>query len=412
MRHIRSTLSEDEELDTGKHLKTQLTIALLLIMAAFPPLCRADNPIVHTRFTADPAPMVYHNSIYHCTSHDEDNATGFTMRDWLCYTSTDMVNWTGQWAAASRKDFHWAASNITGWGEYENGAWVPQCIERDGKFIMYCPVQGRGIGVLLANKPFGPFVDPLGKPLNGPQFYSIDPTVYIDNDGQTYLYWENPNLWFVELSRDMILYSGKTVKDSSFAKVQGQPVPYHYQEGPWISQRHGHYCMVYTSTCCPEGIVYSTSSALTGPWSFKGYVMKPSPAASGNHHGVIDYKGHSYLFGFSYYLNYLHTSIHRERQSVCVEEFTYNPDGTIPTLSWWPVTGPRQIGTLDPYHQTRAAMCWESGVPTGSCATGGMEVCNMGSKSYTKLKGVNFGEGAKSFDASVASIRQSGMRYV
>lgn len=56
--------------------------------------CNAENPIIQTNFTADPAPLVYNGTVYLYTSHDEDDATGFHMRDWKLYTSTDMVNWT------------------------------------------------------------------------------------------------------------------------------------------------------------------------------------------------------------------------------------------------------------------------------------------------------------------------------
>ena len=240
-------------------------------------------------------------------------------------------------------------------------------------------MQGRGIGVLVADSPLGPFSDPIGKPLIGPQYDSIDPTVFIDDDGQAYLYWGNPNLWYVKLNKDMISYSGEVIKDSSVAKVPGKPDPFHYQEGPWAYKRNGRYYMAYASTCCPEGIGYAMSQSPTGPWDFKGYVMHPSPASSGNHPGIIDYKGRSYVFGFNYYLNYLQTSTHRERRSVCVDEFTYNADGTIPTLPWWTTTGPPQIGTLNPYQRTEAeTICWESGVQTEPCSAGGMDVCDIG----------------------------------
>ena len=133
-------------------------------------MCLADNPIIQTKFTADPAPMVYDGTVYLYTSHDEDDAPPgmgrFLMRDWLCYTSTDMVNWTDKGPVASLKNFSWASS---GWGGSENGAWAPQVIERNGTFYMYCPVQGRGIGVLVADNPLGPFTDPLGKPLDRSQ---------------------------------------------------------------------------------------------------------------------------------------------------------------------------------------------------------------------------------------------------
>ncbi len=45
-------------------------------------VCFADNPILQTYFTADPAPMVYNDTVYLYTSHDDDNADGFTMYNW------------------------------------------------------------------------------------------------------------------------------------------------------------------------------------------------------------------------------------------------------------------------------------------------------------------------------------------
>ncbi len=125
-------------------------------------------------------------------------------------------------------------------------------------------MQGRGIGVLVADSPLGPFRDPIGKPLIGPQYDSIDPTEFIDDDGQAYLYWGNPNLWYVKLNKDMISYSGEVIKDSSIAKVPGHPDPFHYQEGPWAYKRNGRYYMVYASTCCPEGIGYAMSQSPAG----------------------------------------------------------------------------------------------------------------------------------------------------
>ena len=64
-------------------------------------------PLVQTSYTADPAPMVYNDTVYLYTTHDEDDADGFKMYDWLLYTSTDMVNWTDHGAIASLKDFKW-----------------------------------------------------------------------------------------------------------------------------------------------------------------------------------------------------------------------------------------------------------------------------------------------------------------
>ena len=387
--------------------KNILPFLLILIIGASN--VYAQNPIVQTKFTADPAPMVYKNTVYLYTSHDEDNSPPgqgrFLMRDWLCYTSTDMVNWTDHGAVASLRNFKWADKSITGWGGFDNGAWAPQTIERNGKFYMYCPVQGRGIGVLVADNPFGPFVDPIGKPLIGAQYDSIDPTVMVDDDGQAYLYWGNPNLWYVKLNKDMISLSGTITKDSSVAKVKDMPDPYHYQEGPWAYKRNNKYYMAYASTCCPEGIGYAMSSSPTGPWEYKGYIMRPNQKSTGNHPGIIDYKGHSYLFGFNFQLNFQLTDKHHERRSVCIAELKYNADGTIPELPWWQKETVSQLGTLNPYTGSEAEMiAWASGIKSEKdSASKNIYLTKIDNNDYIKIQGVDFKKGAKSFQATLAS---------
>ena len=177
-----------------------MTSALATLLAcAGQTVLYAQEPIIQTKYTADPAPMVYNDTVFLYTSHDEDDAQGygFKMLDWQLYTSTDMVNWTDHGPIASLKDFTWR--------KRDNGAWALQVVERNGKFYMYCPLHGNGIGVLVSDSPYGPFKDPIGKPLvwQKEHWDDIDPTVYIDDDGQAYMYWGNPNLYYVKLNEDM-----------------------------------------------------------------------------------------------------------------------------------------------------------------------------------------------------------------
>ncbi|MFP5432378.1 MAG: glycoside hydrolase family 43 protein, partial [Alphaproteobacteria bacterium] len=304
-----------------------MSLAVILPWSA----AQADNPIIQTRFTADPAPFVHDGVVYLYASHDEDDADGFKMLDWRLYSSTDMVNWTDRGVVASLKTFPWAVQS--------NDAWAPQVIERDGKFYLYAPISVAGspknvIAVAVADRPEGPFKDAIGKPLIAPGNGYIDPTVWIDNDGQAYLYWGNPSLWYVKLNKDMVSYSGE---------IQKVAQPADYQEGPWFYKRAGHYYMAYASTCCPEGIGYAMSKGPTGPWVHKGKLMDPSPRSTGNHPGIVDYKGKSYLFGFHYELNFDMTPIHHERRAINVTSFTYNADGTIPKQPWWDTKGAAQI---------------------------------------------------------------------
>ncbi len=359
----------------------------------------ADNPVVQTKYTADPAPMVYKDTVYLYTSHDEDtsNALGnFNMYNWLLYTSTDMANWTDHGIVAGTK----APNKTFSWAQ-DNGAWAPQVIERNGRFYLYAPIVStsgaRTIAVAVADSPFGPFKDALNKGLvSTGTSDDIDPTVFIDNDGQAYLYWGNPNCYYVRLNADMISTSGTPTK---IAKIQT------YQEGPWFYRRDNNYYLAFASTCCPEGIGYAMSTSPTGPWQYKGSIMDPSSQANGNHPGIIEFKGNSYVFGFNWRLQEKRTGArNKEMRSVSVEKLTYKADGTIPKLPFWSETGPEQVGTLDPYTKTEAeTIAWAWDVRTETCSEGGIDVTSIENGDYIKVKGVDFGDGAASLEVRVAS---------
>jgi len=382
----------------------KLLIALPFVLL-FSTALLADNPVIQNLYSADPAPMVYGDKVYLYTSHDDDVTENnfFTMRDWLCYSSSDMVNWTDHGIVASLKMFNWINVN--------NGGWAPQCIERDGKFYLYVPIQGKGIGVLVADSPTGPFKDPINKALVFKSWDDIDPTAFVDSDGQAYLYWGNPGLWYVKLNENMTSYSGniETIQftDQSFGKRSGAADakrPCTYEEGPWFYKRNNLYYMIFAGGPLPEHIGYSTSSGPTGPWTYKGIIMTSQQGfAFTNHAGVCDFKDNSYIF---YHNQKLSNSGYK--RSVCVEQFTYGNDGSIPSITATQ-NGPNQIGSLNPYDTIQAeTICWGQGVETEVCSDGGMNVGNIENGDYIKVKGVDFGAGADSFEAKVASNTSGG----
>lgn len=358
----------------------------------------AQRPIIQTKYTADPAPMVYNDTVFLYTTHDEDDAEGFKMQDWLLYTSTDMVNWTDHGVVASLKSFDWV--------KRDNGAWAEQVVERNGKFYMYCPIHGNGIGVLVSNSPYGPFKDPLGKPLvwQKEHWDDIDPTVFIDEDGQAYMYWGNPNCYYVKLNEDMISYSGDIVKLKE--------TPEHYQEGPWFYKRNGYYYLAFASTCCPEGIGYAMSDSPTGPWKTKGYIMRPTERTRGNHPGIMDYKGKSYVFGLNYDLLKLETNTHYERRSVSVAEMHYNEDGTIQEVPYWADTKLEQIGTFNPFRKVEAeTMAWGYGLKTAPNADKSLSVVDVNNGEYICVRGVDFGKNkARRFEVSALPLEGGNLK--
>ena len=378
---------------------------------------QCNMPLFQTKYTADPAPLVVGDTLFVYTSHDaspedipdenEKGSAGFFMYDWLLWSTTDMVNWTEHGAVASLKDFSWRSR--------ENGAWAIQTVERNGKYYLYAPLHGHGIGVLTADSPYGPFSDPLKKPIVWDQsnWYDIDPSVFTDDDGQAYMYWGNPYTYYARLNDDMI-----SLKDSVVR------LPYHiehYQEGPWFYKRNGHYYLGYASTCCPEALGYAMSDSPTGPWESKGYIMRPTERDRGNHPGIVDYKGHSYVFGQNYDLMHLDTFVHHERRSVSATEINYLPDGTIAEVPYWLDQQPmKQLHWLNPYQRVEAeTMAWGYGLKTAKMgientgvvekmpfSTGkkNMYVTNIDNGEYIHLRGLDFGAvGAKQFILSAAA---------
>jgi arabinoxylan arabinofuranohydrolase len=377
-----------------------ISVALTSIAAA-----KADNPIIQTNYTADPAPMLYDGTVYLYTSHDEDKTVRnfFTMNDWKCYSSKDMVNWTDRGTIFSYKGFSWSRGD----------AWAGQCIPRNGKFYYYVPVNmkngGNAIGVAVADSPTGPFKDEIGAPLLIGYGY-IDPTVYIDDDGQAYLYWGNPNLWHVKLNEDMISYDQKLgvvkedLKDENFGyrakKIDNRTAA--YEEGPWFFKRNAKYYMLYPAGGVPEHLAYSTSNGPTGPWVYGDTIMHviKNHGAFTNHPGYIEFKGKSYLFyhdgglpgggGF--------------KRSVCIELFNFNADGSIPLITPTSKGVVESAANVDPYQRTEAeTIAWSEGLKTAQDQQTGVYVTEISNGDYIKVRSVDFGKGAKTFLASVAA---------
>jgi hypothetical protein len=218
---------------------------------------------------------------------------------------------------------------------------------------------------------------------------AIDPTVFIDTDEQAYLFWGNGNLRSVKLNTDMISTMGSV---TSNIPLSG------FTEGPWFYRRGSLYYLVYAGS--GEKISYATSNSPAGPWTYKGDIFD-RPSIATNHPGIVDYKGHSYCF----YHNGALPGGGSFKRSVCVEEFTYGADGSIPKLTMTK-NGPAAIATLDPYKRVEAeTIAFSSGLKTEVCTDegAGINVSSINNGDYIKVKDVDFGSGATKFEARVSS---------
>lgn len=385
-----------------KNLK-KLIAALAALAIAFgfcgltPLRLNAENPPVQTAFTPDPAPMVYGGKLYLYTGEDSEEDNGFyNMTAWRCYSTTDMVNWTDYGQIMKPEDFEWADPG---------SAWACQCVEKDGKFYLYVTVTnggGRNIGVAVSDSPTGPFKDAIGGPLAGPNWLYIDPTVMIDDDGQAWLYFGNPNAYYCKLNDDMISIDGEIrqqdmTKEAFGFKPFESDAPSSYTEGPWLCKRDGLYYLIYASSGVPEGISYSTAESPEGPWDYRGVIMEPGNSTT-IHPGVIDYKGHSYFF----YHGVLLPHGGWNKRSTAIAEFEYNDNGTIPLIRHSDA-GVTQLETLDPLTPQEAeTMSYSEGMLSVTTKEGVLITSREGG-GYIKVSGADFGTGVRSFSADISA---------
>jgi hypothetical protein len=286
-----------------------------------------SQPLIKTIYTADPSAHVFNGRIYIYPSHDidagiheNDNGDHFAMRDYHIL-SMDIINGpvTDHGIGLDIKDVPWAGRQL----------WAPDCAYKDGIYYLYFPVKDKNdvfhIGVATAKDPAGPFkAEP--QPINGS--FSIDPAVFTDTDGQSYMYFGG--IWGGQLQRwhtgkyqpdgsktdlekdEEPALSCKVVKLASNMKQFGAPVrdvvilddagkpllgkdhDRRFFEGSWMHKYNGNYYFTY-STGDTHYLAYATGQSPLGPFRYRGTFLKPVEGWT-THHSIVDFNGEWYLF--------------------------------------------------------------------------------------------------------------------
>lgn len=281
----------------------------------------AGNPIITHKFTADPATLVHDGKVYLYAGHDQaaNDFHFYDMKEWLVFSSSDLVNWQEHAVPLKVTDFTWAKSD----------AWASHVVEKGGKFYWYSTVThgsipGKAIGVAVANSPIGPFKDARGSALitndmtteTSIDWDDIDPAVFIDDDGQAYIFWGNTVMHYAKLKDNM------TELDGPINIIEGLP---HFTEAPWVHKRNGWYYLTYAYQF-PEKTAYAMSRSIDGPWEYKGILNELAGNSNTNHQAILDFKGQSY---FVYHTGGIQPNGGSFRRSVAIDNLYYNPDGTM-----------------------------------------------------------------------------------
>ncbi|MEU0019824.1 family 43 glycosylhydrolase [Streptomyces rochei] len=210
-----------------------------------------------------------------------DGFPGWSGTRFKAFSSRDLVHWTDHGVILDLgPDVAWADGN----------AWAPAIAERDGKYYFYFCAEQQ-IGVAVADSPAGPFKDALGGPLVGKGRFSgqmIDPSVFTDDDGRSYLYWGNGHGYVVPLNDDMVSFDASRVKDIT---------PENFREGSFVVKRDGTYYFMWSEDDTRSEdyhVAYATGPTPLGPWTKRGTILSKRPEygiLGTGHHSVVNAPG-------------------------------------------------------------------------------------------------------------------------
>lgn len=299
----------------------------------------AQNPITPIgKFFADPSAHQWEQGgrVYVYGSRDESKSHYCSHKYDVLY-SDDMKNWT----------LHEGIFTSKGKGDEvaysDDWLYAPDCIKHGETYYLYYCMSGRQAeGVATAPTPEGPFKG--GTVMEGAN--EIDPSVFVDDDGQTYLFWGQWTAKAAKLNADMKSIDKASVQYNILTENE-----HYFHEGIQVFKRKGIYYLVYAHIGrrgMPTCLGYAMSRSVMGPYEYKGVIVDnygSDPRVWNNHGSLAEIDGQWYVF------------YHRATNGVdcmrkaCVEPVTFNEDGTINEVE---MTTSGAAGPLNPFEVMEA----------------------------------------------------------
>jgi arabinoxylan arabinofuranohydrolase len=370
----------------------------------------ARNPIVSHVFTADPSAHVFEDRIYVYASHDLDDQSGYDMHDYHVFSSNDLVNWQDHGVALDAADIPWTSR-----------LYAPDCCHHaaTGQYYLYFPNNGSSIGVAVSDDPGGPFTEAIGRSLvnrSTPGVEDVDwvfdPSCFIDDDGQAYLYFgggmpdTGDNARVIRLGEDMV-----SLADDVATTI---PAP-DFFEAPFMHKYDGRYYFSYSTTFADHSahIDYLVGDDPMTGLEYVGTILEnPSGNNSdNNHHSIVEYEGGWYIFYHNRilanrdgYSNY--------QRSITLDHLAYATDGSIEPVptSRGEIT---QLRNLDAFSRLEAeTLADQRGIEVEFAEEDGtrvgVSVTHIHNGDWIGYSRVDFGDGATRFKARVASDSATG----
>jgi beta-xylosidase len=267
---------------------------------------KIKNPLIDEPGMSDPHMLVVGDVMYVFTGRDIGFDTEkWVMPDWRIYRSTDLQSWEHVGTIDPSQNYMGAGST---------SCWACDIIERNGKFYFYFSKGSLGIGVMVADKPEGPYVDVRGKHL----VKKHDPAVFIDDDGTPYLIWGSRGYQIARLQDSMTELAEEPRLIEQTYETEGVEGKFPSTDKASIHKHNG----IYYLGCSGY---YATSDNIYGPYKYRGVISKELGLATSYGHGdYFKWKGDWYYV----WTKYQNRKKNRVRDSF-VAPVKHQPDGTI-----------------------------------------------------------------------------------
>jgi hypothetical protein len=297
-------------------MKIQFILVLLLITGGL----LAQNPICPIgTYIADPTARVWADGKMYIYGSTDDGVGHWCSYKHDVLHSADMKKWDMQLNVFSTKGENDQVK------ETDALLFAPDAMFRNNQYYMYfcTPDQKYSEGVATSKSPLGPFTN--AKILNVGKYEEIDPTIFINDDGQAYYYWGQFTLKGAKMKPNMTELEESTITDNLINNKE-----HFFHEGSFVFKRNGIYYAFYAHEGRrdnrPTCLGYSTASSPLGPFTYRGIIIDNfgcDPESWNNHGSIAEFNGQWYVF--------YHRSSHGSKmmRRACVEPIFFNADGTI-----------------------------------------------------------------------------------
>lgn len=355
----------------------------------------AQNPICPIgTYIADPTARVWKDGkLYIYGSTDESSKYWCSYKHDVLFSS-DLLNWNivNNIIASKGKNDSIQETNAL--------LYAPDAMYRnDTYYLYYCtPDKHYSEGVATSNNPLGPFGN--AKRLNIGKFTQIDPTIFIDNDGQAYYYWGQGNLKGAKMKSNMVELDSSTIKDNIITNKE-----HFFHEGSFVFKRNNLYYVLFADESRrnhkPTCLGYAIGNSPLGPFTYKGVVIDNygcDPKSWNNHGSIAAFKGQWYVF------------YHRSSQGcktmrrACVEPIQFNADGTIDEVEMTSQGTAKSLSAFSITQAERACLLFGNCIITYE-SVGNEMIAEIRNNDKAAYKYLDFGKGAKRFMVKARALK-------